>query len=289
MQDTFFPNALDMIEKVSKFYSNKLGYDISSRVGLAQFKKNEAKDLLDNEGISQKNYDDLLSLKLAEKAILSQGKKNQDSDNNSDDDSDEEEKSKDISDLIHESGYTNDRQKKFLGLQKISGIVEKENPASGNSIFARHRRQIRKRNIRRANRNRRKFRSRNAYDSDDDGYESEENNSGDNFDAYEFYEHCHTLKTVLHLVVSSYKRMFKSNANKDLYEKVKGKFYDLVSKLLQISPDLPKSTKEIDRVGFNKCSLKGKSPIFRAFEGNMIDLAIIMANSHKLDLTAKQP
>ena len=71
---------------------------------------------------------------------------------------------------------------------------------------------------------------------------------------------------------------------------MKGKFYEVAQKLLQMSPDLPTgASKDKNIVGFNKCSLKGKSPIFLAFEKNLINLAIVMSNSQKLDLTAKQP
>ena len=109
----------------------------------------------------------------------------------------------------------------------------------------------------------RRFRRANRYDDDEQIEISDEENSGENFDAYEYYDSESTLKTVLHLFVHAYSSLKKSEYNKELYEKVKGKFYELAQKLLQMSPDLPTSaSKDKNIIGFNKCSLKGKSPIF---------------------------
>ena len=48
-------------------YANKLGFDISCQVGISQYLKVEAKELLDQGGINKATYDKLLKLELSGK------------------------------------------------------------------------------------------------------------------------------------------------------------------------------------------------------------------------------
>ena len=101
--------------------------------------------------------------------------------------------------MINESGYTNDKQRKFLGLQQITGIVEEVKETISFKRHYRHRRAVKKRPIRKN-----RFRRVNRFDDDDQIELSDEETSGDNFDAYDYYDSESTLKTVLHLFVQAY-------------------------------------------------------------------------------------
>ena len=69
---TFIPEAIKTIKQACAFFVNVLKYDVSSRAGLSESLKEEAKELLDNKGISQQQYNQLINLQfpLSEGEVL---------------------------------------------------------------------------------------------------------------------------------------------------------------------------------------------------------------------------
>ena len=66
IRNTFIPEGVNSLKQVVALYANQLKYDVSSRVGLSKEKKEEAKELLNDKGISQAQYNQLINLRFPE-------------------------------------------------------------------------------------------------------------------------------------------------------------------------------------------------------------------------------